>query len=219
MSDQLNERDEIEALLPWYVTGRLDAATRARVERYMKEHPEAGAHLALAREESDATISANEAIPAPGRHALDRLRASVAAAPRRRPLGASLGDLANRFSDWIAGLAPPQLALAAGVAALLVMLQAAAIGALVLERAGTPSYQTAGGEQAGGESIELLVGFADTATIGEIAALLKKIDAVLVDGPRAGLYRLRLPDTGEEGRKAAMATLRQSGVVVSVLPR
>jgi anti-sigma-K factor RskA len=217
MSDELSERDEIEALLPWYVTGRLDTRERARVERYVREHPEVQAHLALAREESDATVTANEAIRAPGREALDRLRASVAAAPRRQSLGAAFGQLANRFGDWIAGLAPPQLALAAAVAALLVMLQAAAIGALVLERAGAPTYQTAGGEQATGETVELLVGFADTATMGEIAALIKKLDAVVVDGPRAGLYRLRLPDEGDEGSKA-IEVLLQSGKVTTVLP-
>jgi anti-sigma-K factor RskA len=217
MSDELSERDEIEAMLPWYVTGRLDARERARVERYVREHPEAQAHLALAREESDATVTANEAIRAPGREALDRLRASVAAAPRRQSLGAAFGQLANRFGDWIAGLAPPQLALAAAVAALLVMLQAAAIGALVLVRAGAPTYQTAGGEQATGETVELLVGFADTATMGEIAALIKKLDAVVVDGPRAGLYRLRLPDEGDEGSKA-IEVLLQSGKVTTVLP-
>jgi hypothetical protein len=217
-TERLSERDEIEALLPWYVTGRLDAREHARVERYVREHPEVQARLALAREESDATVTANEAIKAPGRAALDRLRASVAAAPRRPSLGAAFGTLANRFSDWVAGLAPPQLALAAAVAALLVMLQAATIGALVLERAGAPAYQTAGGEQTTGDSIELLVGFADTATMGDIAALLKKLDATVVDGPRAGLYRLRLPDTGEEGRKAAIEALNQSGMVTSVLP-
>lgn len=218
MSEKLSERDEIEALLPWYVTGRLDARERARVERYVREHPEVQAHLGLAREESDATIASNQIIPPPGPQTLNRLRASIAAAPRRQSLGAAFGQLANRFSDWIAGLAPPQLALAAAVAALLVMLQAAAIGALVLERAGAPTYQTAGGEQTAGESIELLVGFADTATMGDIAQLLKRLDAVVVDGPRAGLYRLRLPDTGDEGRKAAIEALHQSGVVTAVLP-
>lgn len=217
MSDELRERDEIEALLPWYVTGRLDARERARVERYVREHPDVQAHLALAREESDATVTANEAIHAPGREGLDRLLASVAAAPRRQSLGAVFGQLANRFSDWIAGLAPPQLALAAAAAALLVMLQAAAIGALVLERAGAPTYQSAGGEQSTGESFALLVGFADTATIGDIAALLKRLDAVVIDGPRAGLYRLRLPDAGEEGRKAVIEALHQSGMVTTVL--
>ena len=216
--DELSEREEIEALLPWYVSGKLDAHARARVERYVEMHPEVSAHLALVREESDATITANEAVPAPGPEALDRLRASIAAKPRRQPLGAVLGQIGNRFTDWLAGLAPSQLALAAAVAALLVMLQAAAIGALVLERAGAPAYQTAGGEQTAGEGIELLVGFSDTATIGEVAALLKRLDAVVVDGPRAGLYRLRLPDTGDEGRKAAIEALHQSGVVTAVLP-
>jgi hypothetical protein len=149
---------------------------------------------------------------------LDRLRASIAAAPRRRSLGAAFGELANRVGDWIAGLAPPLLALAAAGAALLVMLQAAAIGALVLERAGAPGYQTAGGDQTAGDSVELMVGFTDSATIGDIGALLKRLDAVVVDGPRAGLYRLRLPDTGAEGREAAIDLLNQSGVVTTVLP-
>jgi hypothetical protein len=218
-TERLSERDEIEALLPWYVTGRLDAATRARVDRYLREHPETEAHVALAHEESDATVTANEAIKAPGRDALDRLRASIGATPRRRPLGATLGHLAERFSDWLVGLAPPQLAVAAAVAALLVLLQAAAIGALVLERVGAPTYQTAGGGQTTEKSFELLVGFSDTATMGDIAALLKRLDAVVIDGPKAGLYRLRLPDNGEEARQAAIAALHQSGMVTAVLPQ
>jgi len=219
MSEKLSERDEIEALLPWYVTGRLDARERVRVERYVREHPEVETHLALAREESDATVASNQAVPLPGSETLDRLRASIAAAPRRQSVGAVFGQLTNRFSDWIAGLAPPQLALAAAVAALLVMLQAAAIGALVLERAGAPTYQTAGGEQTTEKGFELLVGFADTATMGDIAALLKRLDAVVIDGPKAGLYRLRLPDTGDEGRKAAIEVLQKSGMVTAVLPQ
>jgi hypothetical protein len=213
-AQSLSERDEIEALLPWYVSGKLDAKIRARVERYIEDHPDVRAHLALVREESDATVAANEAIPAPGREALDRLRASIAAAPHRQPL---LAQISERLADWISGLAPPQLALAAAAAALLVMVQAAAIGALVLERAGAPTYQTAGGDEIAGDHIELLVGFSDTATIGEISALLKELDAV-ADGPKAGLYRLRLPDKGDGGRKAAIELLQQSGVVTIILP-
>ena len=217
-TELLSERDEIEALLPWYVTGRLDAASRARVERYVKAHPEIGAHIALAREESDATVASNEAIRAPRPEALDRLRASIAAHPRRRSLPAMLEQVSQRFADWLASLAPPQLALAAAAAALLVMLQAAAIGALVLERAGSPTYQTAGGEQTVGEGSELLVGFTETATIGEITELLKRIDATLVDGPKAGLYRLRLAGKDEEESKAASEVLLKSGLVTTVLP-
>jgi hypothetical protein len=185
----------------------------------VKAHPEVSAHLALAREESDAAVALNEAIPAPGPQALDRLRAGMAAHPRRKPMGAMLEEMSERFADWIAGLAPPRLALAAAAAALIVMLQAAAIGALVLDRAGTPAYQTAGGEQSTNEGVELLVGFSERATIGEISALLKQIEAVIVDGPRSGLYRVRLPGKDEEGSKAATELLLQSGIVTTVLPQ
>ncbi len=186
-------------------------ATRARVERYVREHPEAQAHLALAREESDATITANEAIQAPGRDALDRLRASVAAAPRRQPLGAAFGQLANRFSDWIAGLGAAAACAGGGGGG--AAGHAASRGD---RRAGDGARRRADLSDRRrradhGESFELLVGFADTATMGDIAALLKRLDAVVIDGPRAGLYRLRLPDTGEEGRKAAIEALQSVG--------
>lgn len=210
-----DKRDEIEALLPWYVSGKLDARSRARVERYLETHPEDRTHLALVREESDATIAANEAIPAPGPEALDRLRASIAAAPHRQSLWTQLTE---RLADWISGLAAPQLGFAAVAAALVLMLQAAAIGALLLERAAAPTYQTASGQETSEEGIELLVGFSKTATVGEISAVLGRLDAVVVDGPRAGLYRLRLPDRGSGSSKAAIEVLKKSGVVTSVLP-
>jgi len=218
-TDTLSERDEIEALLPWYVTGKLDMKSRARVERYVKAHPEIGEHIVLAREESEATVISNEAISAAGPQALDRLRASIAAhPPRRKSLNAMLEQFSEVFADWIAGLTPPRLALAAAAAALIVMLQAAAIGALVMERAGAPTYQTAGGEESTTDGAELLVGFSDTATIGEITALMKQIDAVMVDGPKAGLYRVRLPGQGDEGAKGATEILLKSGIVTTVLP-
>ena len=220
--ENLSERDEIEALLPWYVSGRLDAKSRARVERYIEAHPEVKAHLALAREEEDATIAANEAIAAPGRDALDRLRASVAAAPRRKPVAGLLSQVSDRFADWLAGCAPPQLAWAGAAAALVLALQAGVIAGLVMERVAAPAYQTAGGgEEKAGERLELLVGFSATATAQEITDLLKRLDAVVTDGPKAGLYRLRFPGAkeSEEGRKVAIEALKQSGIVMTVLPQ
>jgi hypothetical protein len=214
-SDRLSERDEIEALLPWYVSGRLDAKSRTQVERYMEAHPEVRAHLALAREEAEAAVAGNEAIAGPGPEALARLRASIAPARRRQPFFAQISE---RLQDWIGGFAPPQLAFATAAAALILLLQAAAIGVLVLERITVPTYQTAGGEESPAGGIELLVGFSETATVGEISALLNKIGAVVADGPRAGFYRLRFPDMSEDGRKAAIEALQQSGMVTIVLP-
>jgi len=216
--ERLSERDEIEALLPWYVTGKLDAESRARVERYMDAHPEAKAHLTLAREEADAAIVSNEAIAAPGPQALDRLRASISAAPRRKPLTAVLTELSDRFADWLADLAPPRLALAGAVAALIVVIQAAAIGALVMERISTPSYQTAAGDETPEEGFELLVQFSESATIGEITELLKQLDAGVADGPKAGLYRLRFAGSKAGDEEAAIMALKQSGIVMTVLP-
>jgi hypothetical protein len=219
--ENLDERDEIEALLPWYVSGTLDAKSRARVERYLEAHPEVKAHVALAREEADAAIAANEAIAAPGRDALDRLRASVAAAPRRTPVAGLLSQVSDRFADWLSGFSPPQLAFAGAAAALLLALQAGVIGALVMERAAAPTYQTAGGEEKAGEGLELFVGFSPAATAQEITDLLKRLDAVVTDGPKAGLYRLRFPGAKEsdEDRKEAIEALKQSGIVMSVLPQ
>jgi anti-sigma-K factor RskA len=218
--ETLSERDEIEALLPWYVAGKLDANGRARVERYIEAHPEVKAHVALAREEADATIASNEAIAAPGRRALDRLRASVAAAPRRQTAAGLLTQISDRFADWLSGFAPPRLALAGAVAALLIALQAAAIGLLIMERATAPAYQTAGGEETSGGGFQLLVTFSPEATIGDIGDLLKRLDATVTDGPKAGLYRLRFPGAkeGDEDRKAAIEALKQSGIVTAVLP-
>ena len=216
--EHLSERDEIEALLPWYVMGKLDAASRARVERYIEAHPEVEAHLALAREEADAAIAANEAIAAPGGRTLHRLRASVAAAPRRKPLTAVLADFSERFGEWLADLAPPKLALAGAAAALLVLIQAAAIGTLVMERVSAPSYQTASGDETPAEGFELLVQFSKGATIGEITELLKQVDANVAGGPKAGLYRLRFASTKAGDEDAAIMALKQSGIVVTVLP-
>ena len=217
--EALSERDEIEALLPWYVMGTLDLDSRARVERYVKAHPEIRAHLAFARVESKSTIAANEAIPPPSPQALERLRSNIAATLQRQPLSAVLSQLSERFKDWIAGLAPPQFAFATALTAL--------CWSCYKPRRSEPSSWSAlqrppikrpaaGRAQRAG--IELLVRFSDRATIGEIDALLNKLDALVIDGPRDGLYRLRLPDTGDEGRKAAIKALQQSGAVTIVLP-
>jgi hypothetical protein len=214
-SDRLSDGEEIEALLPWYVSGRLDAGARARVERYLKTHPEIRSHLDLAREELDATVAGNEVLAGPGPAALARLRASIATAPRRPSIFA---QASLRFADWIRDLSGPQLGFAGAAAALLLLLQAAAIGGLLMERGSDPTYQTASGREAPAEGIELLVGFSEDASIGEISNLLKQVGAVVIDGPKAGLYRLRVASTDEKGRDATEA-LRQSGLVTSILPR
>ena len=69
-----SEREEIEALLPWFVRGTLAAGDRARVDSYLARHPDMRLQLDLVREEMDESVAANEA---------------VAAAPARRRAGHS----------------------------------------------------------------------------------------------------------------------------------
>ena len=74
------EREEIEMLLPWYATGRLDRADRAKVESYLARHPQMSAQLDLIRAEREQTVLANEALGSPSADARDRLMASLPAA-------------------------------------------------------------------------------------------------------------------------------------------
>ena len=62
IDEHLSEREEIEMLLPWYVTGKLDAADTARVEAYLAQHPDMLHQLAIIAEEQTITVEDNEAI-------------------------------------------------------------------------------------------------------------------------------------------------------------
>ena len=73
-------------LLPWYVSGRLDAGDRARVESYLARDAGLRHQLDLVRAERQEAITANEALRTASAGALDRLMASL---PQRQP---SLAD-------------------------------------------------------------------------------------------------------------------------------
>lgn len=82
MSEQAleeREREEIEMLLPWYVTGKLDRADKGRVEAYLARHPHLSTQLDLMRAEREQSVLGNEALGAPPAAALDRLMASLPA--------------------------------------------------------------------------------------------------------------------------------------------
>lgn len=214
------EREEIEGLLPWYVAGKLEPHLTARVRQYLEANPELAHQVAIAREESDAAIAANEAIRPLGAPALERLRASVAAHPRKPSIAMRLSSWRDTLAEAMSALSPSQIALASFAAALLILVQAGVIGTLMVERARAPIYETASGPQDAKTSIELLVGFRPTATVEKIDALLRQMDAHIVDGPRSGLYKLRIPATDVEdgGRADALRALQQSGIIGVALP-
>jgi anti-sigma factor RsiW len=217
----LEEREEIEMLLPWYATGRLEPDELARVERYLAAHPEVARQLDLVRAERDEAVAVNEAMGAPSAGAAARLMAGLATA---RPAWAAQRAVQG-WAEHVRGLfvAPTAGAVrwAAIAVAVLVAVQAVTIASLLNERAGT--YQTASGGQAAAEAgIAVLVVFADGARAAAIADLLAELDASIVDGPRAGgVYkvRLRTEDLSEPAREALVRRLAERrDVVRAVLP-
>jgi hypothetical protein len=105
-------------------------------------------------------------------------------------------------------------------AVLVIAVQTAAIATLVSQRSGG-AYQTASGT-AGGTGIALLVTFADDARATAISQLLTEMDAVIVDGPKAGgVYKIRLrtEDRSQPAREALVRKLAERrDVVRAVLP-
>ena len=186
---------DIELMLPWYVTGTLSAKERAQVDSYVREHPDMARQLDLVREEMDVTITANEELNPAHSGALERLLTRIDAED-----GPQLGtdDRAGRsgwLAGWLSAFNSPGLKLAAVGAAVVIIAQAAVIGSLSTGGKQTGQYETASGpaEIAIEDGTRLLLAFTDTATAGQITDFLSEIEATVVSGPRAGgFFEIRL---------------------------
>jgi hypothetical protein len=216
---QEREREEIEMLLPWYVTGRLDRADRARVEGYLARYPDVAAQLDLVQAEREQSVRGNEALGAPPAGALDRLMASLPARPGVAQRIAR-STLLQQVADLFAAPTARSVQWAALAAAALIVVQAAAISTLLV-RGGGGTYQTAAG-QAAGEGVVALVVFAEDARAGAIAQLLAEFEASIVDGPRpGGVYKIRLrtSDRSQAGQDTVLRRLAERrDIVRTVLP-
>jgi hypothetical protein len=217
---QEREREEIEMLLPWYVTGRLDRADRARVEGYLARYPDVAAQLDLVQAEREQSVRGNEALGAPPAGALDRLMASLPAARPGTVQRIARSALLQQVADLFAAPTVRSVRWAALAAAALIVVQAAAISTLLV-RGGGGTYQTASG-QAAGEGVVALVVFAEDARVGAIAQLLVEFEASIVDGPKpGGVYKIRLR-TSDRSQAAQDTVLRRLAerrdIVRTVLP-
>jgi hypothetical protein len=213
--DPEDEMDEIEALLPWYAAGTLDARDAKRVDDALADRPELGASLALIHEDRDETIALNERLGAPSGAAWARVLATAEAEPRKTSPFARLASLLGLG----AGANPSRLAWAAAAAAVVILLQAAAIVALLPDTRGS-SYRTASEAAPPVESANVLVAFAPDARLEEVGAWLKEHDASIVDGPRGGMYRLRVGDQvlKPDEMAALLTELAKAPIVRMVLP-
>lgn len=180
----------VEALLPWHAAGTLGARDARRVEEALARDPALARQYAAVREELAEAIHLNESLGAPSVRAMDRLFAAINAEPARRP--AVKLALMSRLSGMFASLSPRTLAYSATAAGLLLLAQAGVIGTVLLKQEAAPQYQTASAPRAAKVGTELLVAFKPDARAADIAVFLQTYRAAIVDGPKAGMFRLRM---------------------------
>jgi anti-sigma factor RsiW len=209
-----SEREEIEKLLPWYVTGRLGDNDRSNVESFLRTHPNVTAELEVIRAEREATLRVNEALGEPPPNMTQRL---MAALPRQ----------AIRHEGGLAGLrkiftAPTisSVRWAALIAGVILFVQAAVIVGLL--KSGGQTYREAAGPGQRSGGVLALVVFVDQATAVSIARVLGDFQAEIVDGPKPGnVYKIRMraTDSSVETRDSLLRRLTERrDVISSVLP-
>jgi len=188
-----DEHREAQDLMPWFVSGRLEPAERARVQAHVDGCAECQADL-----RTEARLEAEVA-----RLPLDvergwadmraRLAAEDAAPPARRPAVAA-------WAGW-------------GVAAALAVTAGAA---WVPQPKPQPEYHVLGEASAASQAGNIVVVFLPDTTERRMREALKASEARLADGPTAANgYVLRV---APEKRAAALAKLRADKAVVVAEP-
>ncbi len=214
----MSEHDDIEMLLPWYVTGKLDAADHARVEAWVRNTPDLARQVDLLRAEQDATLRINEALRAPASLTIERTLAA-ASSPRHGNALSRIAAIVREFFTLPSAGMVRSAAIAAGV---VMLLQAAAVGYLLSERPKTTYQQASGGQNTTLPGSYALVRFADTASAKDVAAALAELGVSIVDGPHPGaLFRVRLGAAGlnDTERDARIEALRRrNGLVALITP-
>jgi hypothetical protein len=184
------ERHEIEALLPWHAAGSLSRRDADRVERALASDGELRRRYDLVREELTETIHLNESLGVPSARCMEKLFAAIDAEEARAPRSRRPFDLAARVSEFLSGFSPRTLAWSATAAAAAIVVQAAVIAAVMIEK--DRNYVVANAS----DGSYAMVRFIPQANSVEITNFLGAHKASMVDGPKpGGLYRIRLSAT------------------------
>lgn len=201
----MRSETELRQLLPWYVNGTLDVATQWAIDSLIKRSPLVLGEVTWLKQLRQQIQSLpDEAVQRSPSAGLDTLLARVRAEQSGKvtPL-----PLRNRLNVWLAS--PRKFSVPAGLAAAVVLTQAAMIGAL-LSRPPAESLTPLSAPSA--TSTLLQITFKPQATEIQIRALLASVQGDLVAGPGAlGVYIVRVPD-GQSA--AALAKLRQDRSVI-----
>src|SRR6266852_6500170 len=226
-ANQKMSADDIEALLPWYAAGTLDAREADQVEAALAADAELARHLDLVREEMGEAILLNEALGVPSGRVMENLFKAIDK-ERRIARGPAAG---HGLGGWLMDLFTPRaFAFAAGAAVVLITLQAGVIAKLMLQdRIGEPGsspFETQSVPPAATRGIDIgsfaLVRFAPQANMGDVTRFLDARGAVIVEGPRpggpGGMYRVRVARTyvGKEELERLVREFQAASNLVSM---
>ena len=207
------DREELELLLPWYVNGTLDVASRNEIDAALKTDASLRHALAVAREEQDAVSTINEAIDPPANAVFDRLMVQVKATGRSGYSSAK-SSFAETLKAYITSLSPRSLAFASIAVAAVLALQAVTIGYREMQGSGYGLASEHGtNEIAKGQ--KFIVQFAPGATFTQVTALLNGLDLIIVDGPNGGgFFILALRQTNSNAPEKVLEQLQSNRDVV-----
>jgi hypothetical protein len=169
------------------------------------------------REELGEAIRLNENLGAPSTRAMEALFAKIDAEPVRKPKASF--NITQWMTNFVAGFSPRTLAYGASAAALAIVLQAGILAGVFVKQ-GEVGPQLASYEQGTTDSSYVRVSFKPDATAAAITAFLNDNKAVVVGGPQAGFFRVRVSDKpmSKEELGALVKKLAANPVVSFTVP-
>lgn len=186
---QLSSHDEAEELLPWYATGQLEAADRARVERHLLSCGDCREQLAVERRLIDEFQVMTPEVESGWARLRGRIDSSVPRAQRPRQPFAEIWQLLTRPA--VAALAVAQLAFVV-------------IAGGVLLSLSRPAYHVLGSAPVTADANVIVMFHANT-TEGEIRQALGGAGASIVGGPTAAdAYLLHVAPAGRQNSIARL---------------
>lgn len=207
--EPMNRRDELEAMLPFYLNGTLEGEDLRAVEAWLSEDAAARQALEEAELELRTVTTLNDAIHPPG-DALARFSAALDA--DEASSGSPKPSLVTRLRRWIAA-SPSEFAWA--VAA--VMLAIIAVQALA-PRSPDTGLTIAGAEDDTAAMPFALVSFKAQAPMADVLALLDKAGVTIIAGPApGGVFKIAIPARSPAEYDRILALITEAGVTRSAL--
>ncbi|WP_119301307.1 anti-sigma factor family protein [Dongia deserti] len=204
------EPQDVEELLPWYVTGRVSREEARGIEAALKTMPDLAEKLAQVQREREAVSRAAEAVEAAPPETLQRLLQQVETTRQRRVQRADNRDEAG---GWLKGAMSHSVIWQAAFAAACV-----AIVALGIRLYNPPAPGDLTGGINGSGRATLLVTFQPDATAADISSLLAGAKAVVTGGPGPdGTYLVQVPASQPSDVEAAVSRLQSRQELVATV--